>query len=61
MGMNCKSSVIPGRSQSERTRNPETSSEQASGFRVRAHSASKTRVNALMGASRNDEGVSCTG
>ena len=32
-------SVIPGREQSERTRNPETSTEQASGFRVRGLSA----------------------
>ncbi len=33
-------SVIPGRERSERTRNPETSTEQASGFRVRGLSAS---------------------
>ncbi len=49
--------VILGRERSERTRNPETTSEAASGFRVRRHSASKTRVNALMAPSRNDEEI----
>jgi GntR family transcriptional repressor for pyruvate dehydrogenase complex len=39
-----------------RARNPEPRSEPASGFRARRHSASKTRVNALMAPSRNDDG-----
>ena len=37
-----------------RTRNPEASAECASGFRAWRHSASKTRVNALMSPSQND-------
>jgi protein ImuA len=44
VGAAATTNVIPGREQSERTRNPETNSEDASGFRVRA-----------FGASRNDE------
>ena len=39
-------------------RNSETYVDPASGFRVRAHSASKTRVNALRGAPRNDHAAS---
>ena len=39
-----------------RARNPEAVAMRASGFRVRAHSASQTRVNALSGAPRNDDG-----
>ncbi|MEA2980301.1 MAG: NitT/TauT family transport system substrate-binding protein, partial [Alphaproteobacteria bacterium] len=37
-----------------RARNPERHTMRGSGFRARAHSASKTRVNALKGAPRND-------
>src|SRR4051812_22913808 len=53
------SGVIPGRSRSERTRNPDAYTELTSGFRVYAHSASKMRVNALVGAPRNDRGECC--
>jgi hypothetical protein len=46
--------VIPGRREAA---NPESMTTDAEyGFRVRAHSASKTRVNALMGVPRNDCG-----
>jgi hypothetical protein len=46
--------VIPGRREAA---NPESrrGTRCGFGFRARAHSASKTRVNALKGASRNDE------
>src|SRR6476661_10638626 len=37
-----------------RTRNPEAAAESSSRFQARAHSASKTRVHALMGAPWND-------
>jgi hypothetical protein len=48
----CLSIVIPGR---RAAASPESILRSVGyGFRARAHSASKTRVNALMGAPRND-------
>jgi hypothetical protein len=42
-------SVIPGRAESANPESSNISSLCLSGFRVRGHSASKTRVNALVG------------
>ena len=41
---------------SGRTRNPDARQVRTAGFRAPRHSASKTRVNALMARSRNDDG-----
>ena len=47
--------VIPETARSAVVRNPDANSEFVSGFRARRYSASKTRVNALMAAPRNDD------
>src|SRR4051812_39958378 len=48
------SAVIPGRREAAGPETRATGILFWSGFRARAHSASKTRVNALVGAPRND-------
>jgi hypothetical protein len=49
IGMPLSQSVIPGRAESANPESSNISSLCLSGFRVRRHSASKTRVNALVG------------
>jgi hypothetical protein len=46
--------VIPGRAEGANPESRKAGNPDVSGFRARRHSASKTRVNALMAASRND-------
>ena len=50
------SPVIPGHREAVGPESRAKFAIRSSGFRVRAHSASKTRVNALMSAPRNDRG-----
>jgi len=47
------SAVIPGRAEGASPESRDIGSSCFSGFRVRRHGASNTRVNALMAASRN--------
>ena len=48
------SAVIPGPAEGRNPESRKAGSPGVTGFRARAHSASKTRVNALVGAPRND-------